>query len=121
MHVAEQDAVPLVLLIGQVSRQERGRGVFQEMDYAQFFGGMAKGVYEEHDPNKYAETMARAFRLAASGVPGPVVVVLPEDVLGGQNELRGAGALPDCAAPSHGGRCHGDSGSSSMRRSAPWR
>src|SRR5436190_1655045 len=56
VHVAEQDAVPVVVLIGQVSRAERGRGAFQEVDYGQFFGGMAKGVFEIVDASKVAVT-----------------------------------------------------------------
>src|SRR5262245_51163995 len=86
VHVAEQDAVPVVVLIGQVSRAERGRGAFQEVDYGQFFGGMAKGVFEIFDASKVAETLVRAFRLAASGVPGPVAIVLPEDLLSEEAE-----------------------------------
>ena len=81
VHVAEQDAVPMVLFIGQVSREERDRGSFQEVDYTQFFGSMAKAVFEVNDGNKMGETIARAFHLAASGVPGPVVISLPEDML----------------------------------------
>jgi acetolactate synthase I/II/III large subunit len=81
VHVAQQDAVPLIVLIGQVSRLERGRGAFQEIDYTQFLGGMTKAVFEVHDPAKVAETMVRAFHRAAQGLPGPVAVVLPEDVL----------------------------------------
>ena len=81
VHVAEQDAVPVVALIGQVSREERGRLAFQEVDYGQFFGKIAKGVFEVTEGEKLPETMARAFHLAASGVPGPVIVSLPEDVL----------------------------------------
>jgi acetolactate synthase-1/2/3 large subunit len=86
VHVAEQDAVPVVVLVGQVSREERGRGAFQEVDYGQFFGGMAKGVFEIFDADKVGETMVRAFRLAAAGVPGPVVIVLPEDLLSDETE-----------------------------------
>lgn len=82
VHIAEQDAVPLVVLVGQVSREERGRGSFQEIDYSHFFGSIAKAVWEVREPAKIGETLARAFHLAASGVPGPVVVSLPEDVLG---------------------------------------
>jgi acetolactate synthase I/II/III large subunit len=81
VHVAEQDATPVLLFIGQVSRLERTRGAFQEVDYAQFFGGMAKGIYEVHDAAKMAETVTRSLRLAAEGKPGPVVISLPEDVL----------------------------------------
>ena len=81
VHVAEQDSVPIVVLIGQVSRAERSRGAFQEVDYTQFFGGMAKAVFEVSDGAKMAETCVRAFRLAAEGKPGPVVISMPEDML----------------------------------------
>jgi acetolactate synthase I/II/III large subunit len=81
IHVAQQDAVPVVVLIGQVSRAERGRGAFQEVDYTEFLGTMTKSVYEVHEAAKVGETMVRAFHRAAQGVPGPVAVVLPEDLL----------------------------------------
>ncbi|MGI9465109.1 MAG: thiamine pyrophosphate-dependent enzyme [Aestuariivirgaceae bacterium] len=81
IHVADQDAVPVIMLVGQVSREERGRKAFQEVDYSQFFSSMTKAVFEVHDPDKMAETLARSFSIAASGVPGPVVISLPEDVL----------------------------------------
>lgn len=81
IHMAEQDAVPVLLLIGQVARIERTRAVFQEMDYGQFFGGMAKGVFEINDGARLSEIIPRAMRLAAEGVPGPVVLSLPEDML----------------------------------------
>ncbi len=81
IHMAEQDAVPVLLLIGQVARDERTRAVFQEVDYGQFFGGMAKAVYEVQEGNRLSELMPRALRLAAEGVPGPVVLALPEDML----------------------------------------
>ncbi len=81
LHVAEQDAAPVIMFTGQVSRLERGRGAFQEVDYGQVFGTIAKGVFEVHDATKMAETCTRAFHLAAEGVAGPVVISLPEDVL----------------------------------------
>jgi acetolactate synthase-1/2/3 large subunit len=81
IHVAEQDAAPLVVFIGQVPRPELTRGAFQEIDYRLFFGGIAKGVFEVTSAAKMAETVTRAFHLAQEGVPGPVVISLPEDVL----------------------------------------
>ena len=81
VHVAEQDATPVLLIIGQVSRAERGRGAFQEVDYGQFFGGMAKEIFEIHDGNKTGEIVTRSLRLASEGKPGPVIISLPEDVL----------------------------------------
>ncbi len=81
VHMADQDALPVILLVGQVAREERSRAVFQEVDYERFFGGMAKGVYEVNDGRKLHELLPRSFRLAQQGTPGPVVLSLPEDML----------------------------------------
>jgi acetolactate synthase I/II/III large subunit len=81
VHVAEQDATPVLLFIGQVSREEKYRGAFQEVDYGQFFGGMAKAVYEVSEASKMGEIVTRSLRLTVEGTPGPVVISLPEDVL----------------------------------------
>ena len=81
VHTAEQDAVPLVLFIGQVPRADLGRGAFQEVDYKITFGDMAKHVDEVHEPKNLAKVVAQAFQIAQEGTPGPVVVVLPEDML----------------------------------------
>ncbi len=81
VHVAQQDAVPYILFIGQVERQNLGRGAFQEVDYVKTFSDMAKWVIEVHDPSRLSEYVARAFQVATSGTPGPVVISLPEDML----------------------------------------
>lgn len=81
VHVAQQDAVPCILLIGQAERRNLGRGAFQEVDYVKTFADMAKWVVEVHDPERVSETVARAFQVATAGTPGPVVIALPEDVL----------------------------------------
>lgn len=81
VHMAEQDAVPLVLLIGQVDRADRGRGAFQEVDYAAYFGTMAKGTWEINDAGELPQIVADAFALALDGKPGPVILSLPEDML----------------------------------------
>jgi acetolactate synthase I/II/III large subunit len=81
VHMAEQDALPVILMLGQVSRQERLRGVFQEMDYTSVFGSMAKGVYEINDGMRVRELLSRGLLQAQSGVPGPVVFSMPEDML----------------------------------------
>lgn len=80
-HVAEQDGVPLILLIGQVPRDVRNRGAFQEVDYSRTFSDIAKEVIEINDPRRVAEFAAQAWRLAVAGRPGPVVLSLPEDML----------------------------------------
>jgi acetolactate synthase-1/2/3 large subunit len=82
IHLAQQDATPLVVLIGQVARRERGRGAFQEIDYGQMFGAIAKGVWEVNDAGRLPEVVARAWHAAQSGTPGPALIVLPEDMLG---------------------------------------
>ena len=81
VHVAFQDSTPMILLVGQIQRGDRGREAFQEMDYEAFFGSTAKWVVEVDDARRLPEIMARAFRVATSGRPGPVVVSLPEDML----------------------------------------
>ena len=81
VHIAAQDSTPMILFIGQVARGMREREAFQEVDYKQFFGSMAKWVVEVDDAARLPELIARAFRVAMQGRPGPVVVSLPEDVL----------------------------------------
>jgi acetolactate synthase-1/2/3 large subunit len=81
VHTAQQDAVPFILLIGQVAAQDLRRGSFQEIDYGRMFGGIAKWVAEVADPARAPETMLRALQVATTGLPGPVVIALPEDVL----------------------------------------
>ena len=81
IHIAQQDSTPLILFVGQVERENRGRDAFQEMDYRAFFGGMAKWVAEIDEPDRMAEHVARAFATAMAGRPGPVVLSLPHDML----------------------------------------
>ncbi len=85
VHTAFQDSTPMVLLIGQVASDQRDREAFQEIDYRQFFGpgtlGMTKWAAEVQDPDRLPEYLARAFRLAMQGRPGPVALALPEDML----------------------------------------
>ena len=106
VHTAQQDATPLILLVGQVPVRDLRRDSFQEIDYRKMFGGIAKWVTEVVDPDRMAETMLRAFQVASTGVPGPVVVVVPEDVLTsvakspaapGRTRLRGAPHPDDVA------------------------
>jgi acetolactate synthase-1/2/3 large subunit len=81
IHVAQQDAVPVVMFVGQVAREDLGRDAFQEVDYSQIFGKLAKWVVEVNEADKLAENVRRAFTVAQSGIPGPVIVSLPEDML----------------------------------------
>ena len=85
VHTAFQDSTPMVLFVGDVGSDCRDREAFQEMDYNSFFGpntkGLAKRVERIDDPSRIPEYVARAFATAMNGRPGPVVVVLPEDML----------------------------------------
>ncbi len=80
VHVAEQDSTPMVLFVGQVSTGMLGRGAFQEVDYRQLFGGMAKRVFQLDHGDDPGAVVCEAFHIASDGRPGPVVVALPEDV-----------------------------------------
>ncbi|WP_422074441.1 thiamine pyrophosphate-binding protein [Tranquillimonas rosea] len=81
VHIAYQDSTPMILLVGQVGRDTIDRESFQEIDYRAMFGGVAKWATQIDDAARVPEYMARAFRVATSGRPGPVVIALPEDML----------------------------------------
>jgi len=81
VHTAKQDSTPMILFIGQVDSRFKGREGFQEVDYVQMFGGLAKWVTEIDFIERIPEIVARAFSIAMSGRPGPVVIALPEQVL----------------------------------------
>ncbi|MEM6933759.1 MAG: thiamine pyrophosphate-binding protein [Pseudomonadota bacterium] len=81
VHTAMQDSSPMILFVGQIARQARRREAFQEIDYTSMFRDVAKEVIEIDTADRVAEIVARAFRTAVSGRPGPVVVSLPEDML----------------------------------------
>ena len=81
IHTAFQDSTPVILLIGQVGRDMLEREAFQEIDYRQMFGPMAKWVAQIDEVERIPELVARAFHTATSGRPGPVVLALPEDML----------------------------------------
>lgn len=81
VHIARQDSAPMIMFVGQVGRDMREREAFQELDYRQVFGGIAKWATEIDDPARIPEIVSRAFFTACNGRPGPVVVALPEDML----------------------------------------
>ncbi|PLZ02935.1 thiamine pyrophosphate-binding protein [Burkholderia sp. WAC0059] len=83
VHTAREDSTPMILFVGQVESGFLGRGAFQEVDYRQMFGGLAKWATEIDSIERIPEIVAHAFNVALSGRPGPVVVALPEDVLFG--------------------------------------
>lgn len=81
IHTAYQDSTPMVVMLGQVHSEYRGREGFQEIDIDQYFQHISKWAVEIKDAHRTPEIIQRAFRIAKSGRPGPVVVSLPEDVL----------------------------------------
>lgn len=98
VHVAQQDSTPMLLLIGQIARGHRYRDAFQEVDWRQFYGGMAKWVAEVDDAARLPELVRRAVATAMAGRPGPVVLVLPEDMLTDRVTVADASFVP--------GPCH---------------
>ncbi|MEE1563608.1 MAG: thiamine pyrophosphate-dependent enzyme [Acidimicrobiales bacterium] len=81
VHTARQASTPMVLFVGQVSLGHRGLEAFQEIEYRSFFDDLAKCVVEVESADDLPATVGRAFTVACSDRPGPVVVSLPEDVL----------------------------------------
>ncbi|GGO97512.1 thiamine pyrophosphate-binding protein [Stakelama pacifica] len=81
VHVAMQDSIPMILFIGDVDRSMRDREGFQEVDFPAMFAPLAKWATRIEDAARIPEYIARAWRVATSGRPGPVVIALPEDML----------------------------------------
>lgn len=86
VHTAFQDSTPMILFVGQAAQSMRDREAFQEVDFPAMFAPLAKWAAEIRDSNRIPEYVARAFHVATSGRPGPVVLSLPEDVLSGECE-----------------------------------
>ena len=81
IHTAFQDSTPLICFIGQISRIDRGREAFQELDYQQVYTGVAKKVISIDNAERIPEQLNQAWQCATTGRPGPVMVVLYEDML----------------------------------------
>ena len=90
IHVAFQDSTPLILLVGQVASDQRDREAFQEIEYRKMFEPLAKWVAEVDRADRIPEYIARAFSVACSGRPGPVVLAIPEDILAADCEVKDA-------------------------------
>ncbi|HEY2426376.1 MAG TPA: thiamine pyrophosphate-binding protein [Pseudolabrys sp.] len=93
IHIARQDSSPMIMFVGQVGREMRGREAFQELDYRAVFGTMAKWATEIDDPSRIPEIVSRAFHTACNGRPGPVVIALPEDMLRDRVSVADAAAF----------------------------
>ncbi len=89
IHTAQQDAIALIMVVGQVPKKDLRREAFQEIDYRAMFGQMTKWVFEVTEPGQMAEVALKAMRMATQGTPGPVVISVPEDLQ--QQELASPG------------------------------
>jgi acetolactate synthase-1/2/3 large subunit len=87
VHTAYQDSTPMILFVGQVGNDFVEREAFQEIDYRRMYGPMAKWVAQIDRADRIPEYIARAFQVATSGRPGPVVLALPEDCLSALAEV----------------------------------
>ncbi|WP_395017526.1 thiamine pyrophosphate-binding protein [Dongia sp.] len=91
LHTAFQDSTPMILLIGQVARDQAEREAFQEVDFRRLFGQVTKWTAQIEDARRIPEYMSQAFHRAMNGRPGPVALALPEDMLTDKIEVRDAG------------------------------
>jgi acetolactate synthase I/II/III large subunit len=91
MHTGFQDSTPMILLVGQVAREQAEREAFQEIDYRRMYGQLAKWVTQIEDARRIPEIVSQAFHRAVNGRPGPVVIALPEDMLVDEVEVADAG------------------------------
>ena len=101
VHTAYQDSTPMILFVGQVARSDYERQAFQEVDVRRMYGQLAKWVAQIEDVRRIPEFVARAFALATSGRPGPVVLALPEDLL--REETMASNAEPYKIVRAHPG------------------
>ena len=97
VHVAFQDSTPMILFIGDVARGDRDREGFQEIDFPAFFSPIAKWAARIEDARRIPEYVARAYRVATAGRPGPVVLALPEDMLRDEVEALDRPCVPPLA------------------------
>ncbi|ENN87775.1 acetolactate synthase II protein, large subunit [Rhizobium freirei PRF 81] len=102
LHIARQDSIPMILFIGQVQRDAREREAFQEVEFRRALTEYAKWVGEIDDAARIPEFVTRAFAVATSGRPGPVVLTLPEDML--RDEVEAPEAKPYTPVAAHPGR-----------------
>ena len=103
VHVAFQDSTPMILFVGDLDRGDKDREGFQEVDFARFFAPIAKWAARIDDARRIPEYVARAYRVATAGRPGPVVLAIPEDMLRDEVEVPDRPPVPPLAeAPDPG-------------------
>ncbi|WBU60836.1 thiamine pyrophosphate-binding protein [Paracoccus albus] len=99
IHTAMQDSAPMLVFVGQVGTDMKGREAFQEVDYRAVFGSLAKWAVEIDDVDRIPEILSRAWITAMTGRPGPVVIALPEDMLTSLTDIPALTALPRVTEP----------------------
>jgi acetolactate synthase I/II/III large subunit len=98
VHTAMQDSTPMILFVGQVARDQSEREAFQEIDYRRMFSPVAKWAAQIDDAARIPEFISRAFHVATSGRPGPVVLALPEDMLRDHVDVAPTGRFTEVQA-----------------------
>src|SRR4028119_2507711 len=96
---AQMDSVPLVAITGQVGRPALGKDSFQETNVMGMTLPFSKHSFLVEDPDKLYPTMRRAFEIARSGRPGPVLVDVPKDVQFAACNDNGYRRLREAPAP----------------------
>ena len=99
IHTAMQDSAPMLVFVGQVGTDMKGREAFQELDYRAVFGTMAKWAVEIDEVSRIPEIISRAWTMAVSGRPGPVVIALPEDMLTSLTDVEPISGPADIREP----------------------
>jgi len=97
VHVAFQDSTPLILFVGDLDRADKDREGFQEVDFPTFFAPISKWAARIDDARRIPEYVARAYRVATAGRPGPVVLAIPEDMLRDEVEALDRPRVPPVA------------------------
>lgn len=109
IHTAQQDSTPMIVFVGQVGNDFVDREAFQEVDYRRMYGSVAKWAAQIDRADRIPEYVAHAYRVGMSGRPGPVVLALPEDMLGERAECIDAPrveAIDSAPAPDDVARAH---------------
>ena len=90
LHVAQQDSSPMILFLGLPASDTEDREAFQEMETKSVLGTFVKWVAVIRDTKRIPEYISRAYHVALSGRPGPVVLGLPEDMLAAEFDVADA-------------------------------
>jgi acetolactate synthase-1/2/3 large subunit len=106
VHVAFQDSTPMILFVGDLARADKDREGFQEIDFSAFFAPLAKWAARIDDARRIPEYVARAYRVATAGRPGPVVLAIPEDMLRDEVEALDRPPVPPVAEEPDPGAIH---------------